>query len=56
MANTLNGKELLPEQTSLALCHVEKSDHNWMANTIASPECGRAKFELLRVRILPLAA
>jgi hypothetical protein len=27
---------------------VDKSDHNWMVNTITSPECGRAKFELLR--------
>jgi hypothetical protein len=43
MTSTLNGKELLPDQTSLALCNVDKSDHNWMVNTIASPECGRRK-------------
>jgi len=41
MANTLNGKELLPDQTSLALCHVAKSDCNWMVNTIASPEAAK---------------
>jgi hypothetical protein len=49
-------KSVLLDQTSLALCNVDKSDHNWMVNTISSPECGRAKVELLRARTLPLAA
>src|SRR5450755_1865652 len=47
MGNTLNGKELLPDQASLTLCHVEKvDDHNWMINAAAGreaancPACG----------------
>jgi transposase len=65
MANTLNGKELLPDQTSLALCNVDKSDHNWMVNTIASleaakcPDCGvlstsRHSSYLRHLRDLPI--
>jgi hypothetical protein len=47
MANTLNGKELLPEQASLTLCNVVKGDNqSWMVNAAASleaancPDCG----------------
>jgi transposase len=39
MANTLNRKELLPEQASLTLCNVVKGDNqSWMVNAAASPE------------------
>jgi hypothetical protein len=45
VGNVLNDKELLPDQTSLALCKVDKGDHNWMVGATAGPaancpECG----------------
>ena len=45
MANTLNEKELLPDRTSLALCHVEKGAHGWVVEAVgpeaaACPDCG----------------
>jgi transposase len=42
----LNAKELLPDQASLMLCHVETGNPNWMINAAASreaancPDCG----------------
>ena len=46
MANTLSGKELLPDQVSLALCNVEKVEQGWVVeavtrNAAACPDCGR---------------
>jgi transposase len=44
--STLNAKELLPDQASLMLCHVETGNPNWMINAAASreatncPDCG----------------
>src|ERR1022692_2567780 len=46
MANTFNGKELLPDQASLTLCHVKTGNPNWMINAAAGreaancPACG----------------
>jgi hypothetical protein len=46
MANTFNEKELLPDQASLALCHVKTGNPNWMINAAAGreaancPACG----------------
>ncbi|MDX6501771.1 MAG: hypothetical protein QOG23_5031 [Blastocatellia bacterium] len=45
MANTLSGKELLPDPVSLALCNVEKGEQGWVVEAVASnaaacPECG----------------
>src|SRR5450631_4777880 len=66
MGNTLNGKELLPDQASLTLCHVEKvDDHNWMINAAAGreaancPACGvlstaRHSSYVRRLKDLPL--
>ena len=34
MANTFNEKELLPDRTSLALCHVEKGAHGWVVEAV----------------------
>jgi transposase len=46
MGNTLSGKELLPDQVSLALCNVEKVEQGWVVeavtrNAAACPDCGR---------------
>lgn len=38
MESTLNGKELLPDQASLTLCHVETGNPNWMIKAAASQE------------------
>jgi transposase len=38
MGDRLDGKDLLPDGASLALCNVEKDDHGWVLNTSASPE------------------
>ena len=38
MESTLNGKELLPDQASLTLCHVETGNPNWMINAAANRE------------------
>jgi hypothetical protein len=35
--NTLNGKELLPDQSSLQSCRVDKDAHSWMVSAAASP-------------------
>ena len=45
MANTLSGKELLPDSVSLALCNVEKGEQGWVVeavarNAAACPDCG----------------
>ena len=38
MGNPLNGKELLPDQSSLELSDVEKGDQHWMVSATASSE------------------
>jgi transposase len=45
VANTLSGKELLPDSVSLALCNVEKGEQGWVVeavarNAAACPDCG----------------
>ena len=46
MGKTWDGRELLPDQSSLALCNVEKGDHHWMVDAVVTveaahcPECG----------------
>ena len=45
MANTLSGKELLPDPVSLALCNVEKGEQGWVVDAVARndaacPDCG----------------
>ena len=45
MGNTLNGKELLPDPVSLALCNVEKEEQGWLIEALARnaavcPVCG----------------
>ena len=45
MANTLSGKELLPDPVSLALCNVENGEQGWVVEAVARnaavcPDCG----------------
>ena len=45
MESTLNGKELLPDQSCLEACSVEKDDDSWTISAVANltatcPDCG----------------
>ena len=64
MESTLNGKELLPDQSCLEACSVEKDDHSWMISaganlTATCPDCGvrstaRHSSYLRQLRDLPV--
>jgi transposase len=45
VANTLSGKELLPDPVPVALCNVEKGEQGWVVEAVAPnaavcPDCG----------------
>jgi hypothetical protein len=46
MANTFNEKELLPDRTSLALCHVKTGNPNWMINAAAGREAANSQSDV----------